>query len=48
MPFKEWKNGLVWLTTPMGMDLPSPILMEKDTYGFWPLPLRDVGQHPLF
>ena len=31
----------------MGTDLGSPLLVAPDTFGFWPLALRDAWKHPL-
>ena len=48
MPFTEWKNSLVCLSTPKGANLQSYVFVVLDTNGFWPLALRDAGQPPLF
>ena len=48
MPLTEWKNGVLWLTWPIGTNLGSPLLVGLDSSGFWPLALRDAWEHPLF
>ena len=48
MPFTEWKNSLVCLSTPKGANLQSYVFVVLDTNGFWPLALRDASQPPLF